>query len=138
MTLHSPSTITLTLLAINIDHIVLTFLHTTEPSTSFHGQSLRRGKRLRKPNRFLVTDHVLNAVLNSESGKLEEYRHLVKGPNAKEWLRRNTVEIARLYQGRNDKSYKGTNTIVFKHTSALPKGRKATYLRVVADQCPNK
>ena len=52
--------------------IVLTFLRNTKPPTNSHGQTLRRGKRQRRPNRFLVTDPVLNAVLNPETGKLEE------------------------------------------------------------------
>ena len=106
--------------------------------TNSHGQPLRRGKRNRIANKHLNDTYILNAVLNENSGQLEEYRHLIKGKHAKDWMRGNAKEIARLCQGRKDGSYKGTNTIKFIHPNSIPKGRTPTYLRVVATFRPTK
>ena len=81
--------------------------------TNSHGQQPRRGKRHRTKNKFLTEVYAINAFLNETTGLLEEYIHLIKGKQAKHWMRGNTKEIVRLFQGRKDGSYKGTNTIVF-------------------------
>ena len=47
-------------------------------------------------------------------------------------------EIGRLAQGVKPHMPKGTNTMFFIPHTALPKGRKATYLRIVAAKKPNK
>jgi hypothetical protein len=52
------------------------------------------------------------------------------------WQRSNAEEIGRLAQGYGD--VKGTNTMVFIPVSAIPSGRKATYLRVVVAMRPEK
>ena len=55
----------------------------------------------------------LNAVLNAETGKLEEYRTLLKGVDKIIWERGCSKEVARLAQGRKDGSVKGTETLHF-------------------------
>ena len=70
--------------------------------TNSHGQPLRRGTCKRNPNPRLTETYICNAVINEETGKLEEYRHLIKGKDAKQWLRGNAKEIARLSRGRKD------------------------------------
>ena len=82
--------------------------------------------------------HALNVVLNADTGKMEEYRHLIKGSQSQQWTVANAKEIARLAQGRADGSVEGTNTLFFKHPHTIPHGRKATYLRVVAAYRPTK
>ena len=101
-------------------------------------QPIRRSTRTRRPNSTLTNDYLLNSVLNTTTGELEEYRHLIKGEKAQEWLRGNSKEIARLCQGRKDGTYQGTNTIVFKHPRDIPPNTKPTYLRVVAAYRPAK
>jgi hypothetical protein len=54
-----------------------------------------------------------NAVLNTDTGKLEEYRYLLKGPDKLKWEAGCSKEIARLTQGRNDVSVKGAESIHF-------------------------
>jgi len=82
--------------------------------------------------------HAINAVLNADTDKMKECRHLIKGPQAHKWQAANTKEIARPVQGRADGSVEGTNTLFFKHPHAIPKAKKATYLRVVAAYRPTK
>jgi hypothetical protein len=79
-----------------------------------------------------------NAVLNAETGKLEEYRHLLKGVDKLKWEAGCSKEIARLAQGRKDSSVKGTETMHFIPISKLPKGKKPTYLRICANYRPQK
>jgi hypothetical protein len=91
------------------------------------------------PIPHLPTAHdLLNAVLNADTGKLEEYRHLLKGPHKLKWEAGGSKEIARLAQGRKDSSVKGTETIHFMHHHQLPKGKKPTYLRICANYRPQK
>ena len=52
------------------------------------------------------------------------------------WQGSNCEEIGCLAQGLRD--VKGTNTITFISVSAVPKGRKVTYLRVVSAMRPEK
>ena len=121
-----------------IDCQLFRIIHPTEPPTNSHGQTLQRSARNCKPNKAIIVNHVLNAVINPETGKLEEYWQPIKRKDAKEWIRGNMKEIARLCQGRNDGSYEGTNTIVFKHPNTLPQGKKATYFRAYTNNRPTK
>ena len=49
----------------------------------------------------------INAVLNADTGKMEKYRHLIKGPQVHKWQVTNAKEIARLAQGQADGSVIG-------------------------------
>jgi len=80
----------------------------------------------------------LNTVLNPATGKMQEYRHLIKGDQSEVWSTANRKEIARLAQGRADKSIKGTNTLFFKHLKVILPVRKPIYLRLVAAYWPKK
>jgi hypothetical protein len=80
-----------------------------------------------------------HAVINPLTGASEEYRHLIKGPDAIRWALANDKEIGRLTDGRvGGDEIKGTDTMTFIHWSQKPTDRKATYLRVVADYRPQK
>jgi hypothetical protein len=75
----------------------------------------------------------LNTVLNADSGKLKEYRHLLKGKDKTLWEHGCSKEIACLALGRKNSDDKGTNTLNFNHPHQLPKGKKPTYLRIYAN-----
>jgi hypothetical protein len=98
-----------------------------------------RGTRNRSLTNLPHKTHVLNAVLNKDTGKLEEYRHLIKGKQAQQWRTGNVREIARLAQGLPSHGIPtGTDSINFLHPRNLPANRTATYLRVVSDYRPQK
>jgi hypothetical protein len=80
----------------------------------------------------------LNAVLNSDTGKLEEYRHLLKGKDKPRWEKGCSKELARLAQGRKNSINKGTNSLHFMHPNQLPKGKTPTYLCICANYRPQK
>jgi hypothetical protein len=93
-------------------------------------------ERLPRPAPDIMEAH---AVIDPLTGAAQEYRHLIKGPDAARWALGNDREIGRLTDGRvGGDDIKGTNTMEFIHWSQLPAGRKATYLRVVADYRPQK
>ena len=75
-------------------------------------------------------------AVNPDTGKIEEYRELSQSSDGHFWQASNADEIGRLAQGYG--AIKGTNTIYFIDRSAIPKGRKPTYLRVVAAMRPEK
>jgi hypothetical protein len=75
-------------------------------------------------------------AFNPDTGKLAEYRELSKCSEGPFWQRSNADEIGRLAQGHGHQ--KGTNTMYFIKVTDIPKGRTATYLRVVAAMRPEK
>ena len=76
--------------------------------------------------------YTADAVLNTDTGKLEEYRHPRTGKDTDKWRVGNSKEIVMLYHGRKNSPEQGTNTIIFNHTKDIPSEHKPTYLRVVA------
>ena len=78
-----------------------------------------------------------NAVVNTETGVAEEYPKLKLGLDSKLWIRGCAQEIGRLEQGTKEIPV-GTNTMFFIPPQALPKGRKATYLWIIANLRPEK
>jgi hypothetical protein len=100
--------------------------------------NLRRSKRLLTIQPPQYTDHVLNAVLNKNNGQLEEYRHLIKGPDKHKWLDACSKEFARLTNGRQSDNTPGTNTIEWMHPKDLPSNKTPTYMRVCANYRPQK
>jgi hypothetical protein len=75
-------------------------------------------------------------AFNPDTGKLAEYRELSQCSEGPLWQTSNCEEIGRLAQGYG--TIKGTNTMFFVHVTAIPKDRKATYLRVVSALRPEK
>jgi len=82
----------------------------------------------------------LAAVLNEETGKLIEYRHLLANPKYHAtWSKVYRKEISRLAQGIPGE-VEGTNTISFIDKSHIPetRWRDVTYGRIVASFRPEK
>jgi hypothetical protein len=82
--------------------------------------------------------HSANAVLDPNTGAALSYRQLREGPDGADWLQSAANEIGRLAQGVLPHMPTGTDTIHFIQHTALPAGRKATYLRIVAEVRPLK
>ena len=77
-----------------------------------------------------------NAVLNPETGKLEEYRSLRLGKDKHLWIQSFSNELGRLTQGVRD--IKGTDCITFIKKSDIPKHKKIAYARIVCSIRPQK
>jgi len=108
-----------------------------------HRYNTRTKQRYRKPQHVshactepvppAFPEPMANSVIDPDTGASLEYRHLIKGPDAKRWQQDNMIEINRLIKGST-----GTKTISFIARSKLPKHIKATYLRVVSNYRPSK
>ena len=93
-----------------------------------------------KPTRpdTTVLHHALHGnAFNPDTGQIAEYEELSKCSDGPKWIAGNEEEVFRLAQGHGYK-IQGTNTIKFIPVSAIPKGRKSTYLRVVCAYRPEK
>jgi hypothetical protein len=87
------------------------------------------------------TTHAAHAALHVDSGETVEYQALLKSSDGHLWERSCTEEIARLAQGfpaGGIPESEGTNTLFFIPITAMPAGRKATYLRLVVSDRPQK
>ena len=79
-----------------------------------------------------------NAVLNPLTGVLQEFRHIIKGPDKEIWTKYLANEFGRLDQGVS-KRIDGTNTMYFIPKEELPfKNKKLTYPKIVCNILPNK
>jgi hypothetical protein len=117
---------------------------------------LRRSKRL-KGNLATTTLHLANLAMNDspildcadckwlptcykainpDNGESVEYKGLLNSSDGHLWEESCSEEIGRLAQGY--KCISGTNTIHFIKVDAIPPGRKATYLRLVVTDRPQK
>jgi hypothetical protein len=90
--------------------------------------------------RCLFPIEILNAVLDMDTGKLLEMRHLLVNPKYKElWGKSYTTELGRLAQGIPSVS-KGTDTIKLIAHDEIPFARlkDVTYGRICVNYCPKK
>ena len=81
-----------------------------------------------------------NPVLDFDTGKLLEYRQLLRDPKHKEiWTTAGANEFGRLAQGVGGR-IDGTNTIFFVHKNEIPQDRlkDVTYIKFVASVCTEK
>jgi hypothetical protein len=67
-----------------------------------------------------------------------EYKELRNSSDGTHWIDSCSNEFGRLAQGRQPTMPTGTDTIFFIHKHNIPKGKKATYLRIVCDDRPHK
>lgn len=82
--------------------------------------------------------HFANSVINPETGQLQEYKHLIQGPDKELWTTSFANELGRLAQGVGSRMPTGTKTVFFINKLQVPKGRKATYGRIIVGICPEK
>ena len=75
--------------------------------------------------------HFAYAVVDPDTGKSLEYRHLIQQAATKDkWVTSFANKLGRLAQGVGNR-HKGTDTIFFIPHNAVPAGRKVTYGRIV-------
>jgi len=75
-------------------------------------------------------------AFNPDTGELAEYKELSQCSDGALWREANATEIHRLAQGNG--TIPGTNTMFFIPVSAIPTGKRATYLRIVCAHRPEK
>ena len=80
--------------------------------------------------------HAANKAINPDTGVLSEYPALLASSDGPLWEEANCKEFGRLAQGYKDTA--GTDTMFFIPRDQIPRGRKATYLRVVCADRPHK
>ena len=82
------------------------------------------------------------AVLDSATGEMLEYRHLIKRPQYKDtWMNKSFGdEVGRLAQGRKQTGIEGTNTLFFINFEQIPRDRikDITYDRICCNVRPEK
>ena len=79
-----------------------------------------------------------NAVLNPVTGVLQEFCHLIKGPDKDIWIKYLANEFGRFAQGVS-KRIERTNTVYFIPKEEVPfKTKKVTYPKIVCNIRPSK
>ena len=116
-------------------------------TTQMPEQPTRRSDRIKQRSetatvnaaiKHVQTIPALNAVLDPITGESLTYRQLIRGPDKAIWLQGCANEIGRLAQGLDNSDITGTETIHFIPHTALPEGRRATYVNIVVDIRPQK
>ena len=85
-----------------------------------------------------------NSVIDEETGRALEYRHLIQDPKYKKvWNEAGCKEFGRLFQGygknaNGTKIAEGTNTCHWIRKNLIPAKKKVTYARTVVDIRPEK
>ena len=82
--------------------------------------------------------HTRNAVIESGTGNVLEYSHLVKVMEKRTWIKALANYLWRLAQGIGKRIPSGTNTIFFIKHSDVPANRNVSYVRLVASIHTNK
>jgi len=77
-------------------------------------------------------------AIHPDTGELVEYSQLRTSSEGDKWIAATADEIGRLAQGNLPDMPHGTDTIHFIKVSDIPAGQKATYLKIVAADKPNK
>jgi hypothetical protein len=83
-----------------------------------------------------LPDGFAGTAINPNTKLPAEYRELRTSSDGAHWEQGMCNEIGRLFQGY--KEIKGTNTARWIKISEMPKGRKATYVRIVVADRPLK
>jgi hypothetical protein len=81
---------------------------------------------------------VIYKAVHPDTGLDAEYDKLVTSSKGRIWEGYCADEFGRLAQGNKDNDIEGTDTIHFIKQRDIPEGRKATYLKLVADDTPHK
>ena len=78
-----------------------------------------------------------NSVIDKTTENVQEYRYLMRTPAKKVWETSLANNLGRLAQGVGTRMKKGNNNIRFVARQAVPKDRKVTYARLVAELRPH-
>jgi hypothetical protein len=81
---------------------------------------------------------VIYKAVHPDTGLDAEYKELLKSSKGPLWENACADEFGRLAQGNLPTLPTGTDTIHFIHRTEMPKGRKATYLKIVLADKPHK
>ena len=76
----------------------------------------------------------INAVIFPDTGKYQEYIHLMKGPYKPKWTRVEGNDSGHLFQGIRD--IEGTDIFFFIHRHEVPQDSKVIYSRIVCNVIP--
>ena len=87
---------------------------------------------------LLRATHFCNSVVDTLTGNVLKYRHLICGPAKKSWTTALANDLGWLAQGMGTQMKSVTSTIFFDEQSAVPAGRKVLYCTLVASLRPNK
>ena len=81
-----------------------------------------------------------STAINPDTEAVAKYDELSKCSDGTLWIQSNTKEFGCLAQGLGPDSEmaEGTNTLFFIHPNQMPNGHKATYLRIVCANRPEK
>jgi Reverse transcriptase (RNA-dependent DNA polymerase) len=96
-----------------------------------------RSQRARKvPDRY--AQHFSATAINPDTGKPAEYKELARSSAGPRWKIGMCKELGRLFQGyickpQEEHTVEGTDTCKFIHPNEIPPGKKATYIRIVAE-----
>lgn len=107
-----------------------------------HTRPSRQSKRTPQlPARFRT--HFCAPAINPDTGTDAEYRELSTSSTGARWRLAMCKELGRLFQGftcnpEPTHTVQGTNTCVFIHRKDIPPGRKATFIRIVAELRPQE
>ena len=80
----------------------------------------------------------MNAVLDTTTGEMLEYCHLIKNPNQVIFKKASANDLGKLAQGVGTRMYRGINTIFFINPSEMSKGKKSAYYKLVVSIRPLK
>jgi hypothetical protein len=110
--------------------------HPAPPLGVVAPQPPRRSSRtVTEPNRY--TPHFGATAINVDTGKHAEYKELAHSSTGTRWRLGMAKEMGRLFQGFQsatpEHSVQGTNTCIFIKPSEVPAGKRATYIRIVAE-----
>jgi hypothetical protein len=89
----------------------------------------------------LVTDFCFHGTaINPDNGKIANYKELLTCSTAPLWATANSLEIGWLFQGLGPHSAMptGTNCCFFVHKHNMPAHKRATYIRIVCANRPEK
>jgi hypothetical protein len=104
---------------------------------------LQPSYKARALNHILNSERVYNGMLNAVTDPLTgiqmEYKDLMKDPSLRPtWIKAMANEFGRLAQGVGTRMPTGSGTIHFITPDRIPKGKFATYARIVCDIRPQK
>ena len=81
--------------------------------------------------------HFCNSVIETSTGDVLEYWHLIRGPDKVIWSTSLVNDLGQLTQVVGTQMKSGTNTIVFVQQLDVLSNRKFSYVQLVASMLPN-